>query len=64
MVESVLIKEEQKEIIAIPEIDVEGKENISQYFNLMLVGTPRLNFSITDSKGKELAKKIINVELG
>lgn len=64
MVESVLIKEKHEELIAIPEIDVEGKENISQYFNLMLAGTPRLNFAITDSKGKELAKKIINVELG
>ncbi|MFW9877650.1 MAG: hypothetical protein ACFFG0_31575 [Candidatus Thorarchaeota archaeon] len=64
MVESVLTKVEHEELIAIPEIDVEGKENIGQYFNLMLAGTPRLNFSITDNKGKELVRKIINVELG
>ncbi|MFW9820843.1 MAG: hypothetical protein ACFFE5_14640 [Candidatus Thorarchaeota archaeon] len=48
--------------LSLPEFDVEGKENIDQYFKLLLAGTPRLRFSIVKGK-KELYSNQLNVEM-
>ncbi|MFW9826520.1 MAG: hypothetical protein ACFFEY_02750 [Candidatus Thorarchaeota archaeon] len=63
MVEAVLKEIEIQEKIDIPEFDVNGKENIDQYFKLLLAGTPRLKFSITDKSGKDLYSNLLNVEM-
>ncbi|MFX1493691.1 MAG: hypothetical protein ACFFBZ_05365 [Promethearchaeota archaeon] len=63
MVEAILAKFEDEIKVSIPEIKIKGKENIDQYFKLLLAGTPRLKFSITDNKGKELYASILNVEM-
>lgn len=63
MVEAVLKEVDFEDEVTIPEFDVEGIENIDQYFKLMLVGTPRLNFSITDKTGKKLYSNILHVEM-
>lgn len=63
MVEAVLIEKNHKEEIKIPKFKVEGKENIAQYFGLMLAGTPHLKFSIVDKKGKEHYSNMLNVEM-
>lgn len=52
-----------EEDVSIPKIDIANKENISQYFKLMLAGTPRLKFSITDKNGKEIYSNLLNVEM-
>jgi len=55
--------EETKQDVVIPEIDIENKEYISQYFKLMLAGNPLLKFSIENEKGKELYSNLLNVEM-
>jgi len=59
----VLEPKKKQEKVIIPEINIEHKENISQYFKLMLAGNPLLKFSITDESGKELYSNLLNVEL-
>ena len=59
----VLEKKKKQEKVLIPEINIEHKENISQYFKLMLAGNPLLKFSIVNEKGKELYSNIFNVDL-
>ncbi|MHA2429799.1 MAG: hypothetical protein ACXACC_02080 [Promethearchaeota archaeon] len=63
MVEAVLVESKHDKKISIPNIEVKGKENIDQYFRLILAGTPLLKFSITDNKGKELYSNLLNVEM-
>ncbi len=65
MVEVTLVedKHEQEEKISVPEFDIEGKENIDQYFKLLLAGTPHLKFSITEKNGKEVYSNLLNVEM-
>ncbi|MFX1363871.1 MAG: hypothetical protein ACFFCE_14180 [Promethearchaeota archaeon] len=63
MVEAIQKEIEFKDRVAIPEQDMNGKENIDQYFKLLLACTPRLNFSITDKKRKVLYSNILNVEI-
>ena len=63
MVEAISTEVKFEEEMSIPILDVDGKENIYQYFNLMLAGTPHLKFSITDKKGKELYSNLLNVEM-
>jgi hypothetical protein len=63
MVEAVLVDQERKKEISIPKIEVKGKENIGEYFKLLLAGTPLLKFSITKDKGKELYSNLLNVEM-
>lgn len=63
MVEAVLIEPKLREELDIPEIRVEGKENVDQYFKMLLAGTPLLKFSIVDNKGKELYSNSFNVEM-
>ena len=62
MVEATLVEVKHEEKLSLPEFDIEGKENIDQYFKLLLAGTPRLRFSITKGK-KELYSNILNVEM-
>lgn len=62
MVEAVLEPKHQDKV-TIPKIEVKNKENISDYFKLMLAGTPLLKFSITDKKGKEVYSNSFNVEM-
>ncbi|MDX1797693.1 MAG: hypothetical protein R3255_03500 [Candidatus Lokiarchaeia archaeon] len=62
MVEATLVEVKHEEKLSIPEFDVEGKENIDQYFKLLLAGTPRLRFSIVKGK-KELYSNTLNVEM-
>jgi len=52
-----------EEDVLIPKFDIENKEYISQYFKLVLAGTPRLKFSITDKNGKEIYSNLLNVEM-
>jgi len=59
----VLEQKINEEDVLIPKIDIEYKENISQYFKLLLAGTPRLKFSITDKRGKEIYSNLLNVEM-
>ncbi|MHA2390726.1 MAG: hypothetical protein ACXAEX_02055 [Promethearchaeota archaeon] len=63
MVEAVLIEPKLKEELEIPNLKVEGKENVDQYFKLLLAGTPHLKFSIIDKRGKELYSNLLNVEM-
>ncbi|KKM84883.1 hypothetical protein LCGC14_1294690 [marine sediment metagenome] len=49
--------------ISLPKINIEHKENVGQYFGLLLTGTPHLRFSITDKKGKEIYSNLLNVEM-
>lgn len=56
-----LEKKEKK--ISIPKINIEYKENLGQYFKLLLAGTPHLRFSISDKKGKEIHSNFLNVEM-
>ena len=63
MVEAVVFKPKHEEDVTIPNIKVENKESISDYFKLMLAGTPRLKFSITDKDGKERYSSLLNVEM-
>lgn len=65
--EQVLEPEKEQEklenVVVIPEIDIEHKESLAQYFKLMLAGNPLLKFSITNEKGKELYSNLLNVEM-
>ena len=63
MVEALVIEPKHEEDVTIPNIKVENKESISDYFKLMLAGTPRLKFSITDKDGKERYSSLLNVEM-
>ncbi|MFX0057777.1 MAG: hypothetical protein ACFE85_06440 [Candidatus Hodarchaeota archaeon] len=63
MVEAILTEQKLEEKVTLPEIEVDGKENIDQYFKLLLAGTPHLKFSITDNKGKEFYSNLMNVEM-
>ncbi len=63
MVQVLKPEKKHEEEVSIPKIDIEHKENISQYFKLMLAGSPLLTFSITNEKGKELYSNLLNVEL-
>jgi hypothetical protein len=62
MVEAVL-EPKHIEDVSIPNIKVENKENISDYFKLLLAGTPLLKFSIADKNGKEHYSNLFNVEM-
>ncbi|MFW9969869.1 MAG: hypothetical protein ACFFDF_06685 [Candidatus Odinarchaeota archaeon] len=62
MVEVTLVEVKHEEKLSVPEFDIEGKENIDQYFKLLLAGTPRLRFSIVKNK-KELYSNLLNVEM-
>ncbi|MFX0021477.1 MAG: hypothetical protein ACFE9S_04075 [Candidatus Hermodarchaeota archaeon] len=62
MVEVTLVEVKHEEKLSVPEFDIEGKENIDQYFKLLLAGTPKLRFSI-EKKGKELYSNLLNVEM-
>jgi hypothetical protein len=55
-------KKHEMEVL-IPEIDIKHKENLAQYFKLMLAGNPLLKFSITNENGKELYSNLLNVEM-
>jgi len=63
MVEATLIEPKLKEYVTIPNIEVENKESISEYFKLLLAGTPLLKFSIVDKNGKERYSNLFNVEM-
>ena len=63
MVQVIVPEKKHEEDVSIPKIDIEHKENISQYFKLMLAGSPLLTFSITNEKGKELYSNLLNVEM-
>jgi len=63
MVQVLVPEKKHEEVISIPKIDIKHKENISQYFKLMLAGNPLLKFSITDERGKELYSNLLNVEM-
>jgi hypothetical protein len=63
MVQVLETEENVEKVVVIPEIDIENKEYISQYFKLMLAGNPLLKFSITDERGKELYSNLLNVEM-
>ena len=63
MVEAAIFEPKLKEDINIPNIEVENKESISEYFKLLLAGTPLLKFSITDKNGKERYSNFLNVEM-
>lgn len=63
MVEAAIFEPQLKEDINIPNIEVENKESISEYFKLLLAGTPLLKFSITDKNGKERYSNLLNVEM-
>lgn len=63
MVEAAVLEPKLIEGITIPNIEVENKENISDYFKLLLSGTPLLKFSIADKSGKELYSNLFNVEM-
>ncbi|MFW9950558.1 MAG: hypothetical protein ACFFKA_10600 [Candidatus Thorarchaeota archaeon] len=63
MVEATIVEIKQEEIITLPEFDVESKENIDQYFKLLLAGTPKLKFSITNKNGQDIYSKLLNVEM-
>jgi len=55
------MKHEEK--ILLPKIDIDSKENVGQYFKLLIGESPRLKFDITDKEGKEIYSNILNVEL-
>ena len=63
MVEALALETKHKEIVTIPSIKVENKESISEYFKLLLAGTPLLEFSISDKNGKEIYSNLFNVEM-
>ncbi|MFX1379788.1 MAG: hypothetical protein ACFFA4_11930 [Promethearchaeota archaeon] len=63
MVEVTLVEVKHEEKLSLPEFEIEGKENIDQYFKLLLAGTPRLRFSIVDKKGNEIYSNLLNVEM-
>jgi len=63
MVEAVVLEPKHEEDVIIPNIKVENKESISNYFKLMLAGTPLLKFSITDKDGEEKYSNLFNVEM-
>ncbi|MFW9823084.1 MAG: hypothetical protein ACFFE4_09125 [Candidatus Thorarchaeota archaeon] len=63
MVEAVILEPKVEEELEIPHIKVEGKENVDQYFKLLLAGTPLLKFSLVDKQGKELYSNLFNVEM-
>ncbi|MBY9020507.1 MAG: hypothetical protein KGD67_05575 [Candidatus Lokiarchaeota archaeon] len=63
MVQVLESDKKHEKVVVIPEIDIEHKENISQYFKLMLAGNPLLKFSINDERGKELYSNLLNVEM-
>jgi len=63
MVEAAILEPKLKEDVTIPIIEVENKESISEYFKLLLAGTPLLKFSITDKNGKERYSNQFNVEM-
>ena len=63
MVEATLLEPKLKEYLTIPNTEVENKESISEYFKLLLAGTPLLKFSITDKNGKERYSNLFNVEM-
>ncbi|MHA2036346.1 MAG: hypothetical protein ACW98X_07920 [Promethearchaeota archaeon] len=63
MVEALVLEPKHKEDVAIPNIKVENKESISNYFKLLLAGTPLLKFSIADKDGKERYSNLFNAEM-
>ena len=63
MVEALVLEPKHETDVSIPNIKVENKENINDYFKLMLAGTPLLKFSITDKDGKEKYSNLFNVEM-
>ena len=63
MVQVLVPEGKPEKVVSIPKIDIEYKENISQYFKLMLAGTPLLKFSITNEAGKEIYSNLLNVEM-
>jgi hypothetical protein len=63
MVEAAVLESKHEEDVTIPNIKIENKERISDYFKLLLAGTPRLKFSITDKDGKERYSSLLNVEM-
>ncbi len=63
MVQVIVPEKKHKEDVSIPKINIEHKENISQYFKLMLAGNPLLKFSIVTESGKELYSNLLNVEM-
>ncbi len=63
MVEAAISEPKLIEDLAIPNIKVENKESISEYFKLLLAGTPLLRFSIADKNGKEYYSNRLKVEL-
>ncbi len=63
MVQVLEPEKKQEKVVSIPKIDIEHKENISQYFKLMLAGSPLLNFTIINEKGKEIYSNLLNVEM-
>ncbi|MFW9772052.1 MAG: hypothetical protein ACFFBY_10695 [Promethearchaeota archaeon] len=63
MVEAISVELELEEKLAIPIIEIDGKENTDKYFELLLAGTPHLKFSIANKEGKELYSNLMNVEM-
>jgi len=63
MVEAAVLEPKPIEDLAIPNIKVENKESINEYFKLLLAGTPLMKFSITDKNGKERYSNLFNVEM-
>lgn len=63
MVQQLVPELPKEEDLLIPKIDIEFKENIGQYFKLLLAETPRLKFTITDKKNKEIYSNLLNVEM-
>ena len=63
MVEAIVLEPKHEADVAIPNIKVENKDSISDYFKLMLAGTPLLKFSIVDKDGKEQYSNLFNVEM-
>jgi hypothetical protein len=58
------VKEEadlQKEL-GIPEFDIENKNLLGLFYDMVVRGSPQLRFSIIDHKGKEKYASSISVE--
>ncbi len=64
MVDQILSETKTVEQLEIPQMNIKDKENLGKFFKLQIAGTPKLDFSVTDTQGKELYSHKLNVEMG
>ncbi len=64
MKEDQLIKKNPNKLIDQLEFKEHPKELIKKYFNLLLTGSPRIQFSVINKKGKIIADRVLNIEIG